>query len=84
MMVRTILAVRAFGIVVKNGDAVLRRSITSENLAAGAVQSVPGQADGHGDARVQKVCHAVGEVLTHLQFPKERLRAEAWIEEDVP
>ena len=33
MIVRTILAVRAFGIVAKNGDAVFRRSTTSENLS---------------------------------------------------
>lgn len=32
MMVRTILAVRAFGIVEKKGDAVFRRSTTSVNL----------------------------------------------------
>lgn len=35
MIVRTILAVRALGIVEKNGDAVLRRSTTSENLVTG-------------------------------------------------
>lgn len=45
MIVRTILAVRALGIVVKNGVAVLRRSTTSENLVVPARFSCWGEAN---------------------------------------